>query len=322
MPITTSPNSYYPTVSEFYVHWTTVNAALAPSALTLKGGYTLANFTTDRDALQAANDSVTGTLTSNDLTTQQRDIVKNSIRPYLTRFRAAVTNALATTSYARALPTLPPFNSSESKYVEPFQAMYLLWTTINGLGATVPGFTPPLVLGDGTTAATFNTQITALRGAYRNLDNTTIALKVAREQRNDLFPNLRARMLQYRNAVLNQFGPGHALVDSLPALSPPPGATPKPVTLNGTWDPTTEDGLLTWTASTNPDLAGYSVRTTGSLPYRGAEETILDLLDPEVLEYRTLAGLAVPGAFGNFKVYVVLTTGNERGSNTVKITRT
>ena len=40
--------SYLPTMQEFIAHWTQVNAALAPGALTLKGGYTLANFTTDR----------------------------------------------------------------------------------------------------------------------------------------------------------------------------------------------------------------------------------------------------------------------------------
>ena len=39
-------------------------------------------------------------------------------------------------------------------------------------------------------------------------------------------------------------------------------------------------------------------------------------------EYFTTQGLVAIGEVSNFKIYVLTSTGNERGSNTVKITRT
>src|SRR5437899_1640523 len=50
--------SYPPTMEQFIAHWTEVNAALAPGALTLKGGFTLANFTTERTNIVTAIDAV------------------------------------------------------------------------------------------------------------------------------------------------------------------------------------------------------------------------------------------------------------------------
>ena len=40
------------------------------------------------------------------------------------------------------------------------------------------------------------------------------------------------------------------------------------------------------------------------------------------LEFLTHDGLPTPGATGLYRIYVILTTGNEKGSNTVAITRT
>jgi hypothetical protein len=44
-------------------------------------------------------------------------------------------------------------------------------------------------------------------------------------------------------------------------------------------------------------------------------------LPTDPLEFLTLSGLAASGDVATFKVYVILTTGNEKGSNTVTITR-
>ena len=44
-------------------------------------------------------------------------------------------------------------------------------------------------------------------------------------------------------------------------------------------------------------------------------------IDPGTLTITTDEGLLTPGATMRFKLYVVLNTGNERGSNVVEITR-
>src|SRR3989442_1272294 len=46
--------SYVATMDQFVAHWTEVDAFLSPGAVTLKGGYALADFTTDQGAIDAA----------------------------------------------------------------------------------------------------------------------------------------------------------------------------------------------------------------------------------------------------------------------------
>src|SRR5688572_32246091 len=53
VPITTI-GSYLPVMQEFIAHWTDVHAEITPDTLTLRGGFTLANFTTARNDIQAA----------------------------------------------------------------------------------------------------------------------------------------------------------------------------------------------------------------------------------------------------------------------------
>ena len=56
-------------------------------------------------------------------------------------------------------------------------------------------------------------------------------------------------------------GPGDPLTLSLPSVTPPPGSTPQPVNLSGVWNAGTSKAVLTWSASTNPNMAHYSVQT-------------------------------------------------------------
>jgi hypothetical protein len=55
--------------------------------------------------------------------------------------------------------------------------------------------------------------------------------------------------------------------------------------------------------------------------YVGEEEEVLDNNPPGVLEFVNSVGLVAPGSRAFYKVYVKLTTGNERGSNTVSVVR-
>ena len=50
---------------------------------------------------------------------------------------------------------------------------------------------------------------------------------------------------------------------------------------------------------------------------------MIGTVDPSApREFVTIASLANPGDIASFKVYVITATGNEKGSNTVTITRT
>ncbi len=59
----------------------------------------------------------------------------------------------------------------------------------------------------------------------------------------------------------------------------------------------------------------------GATPYDTTTEQVVDTLPPGTLALSTNEGLGSPGPSMGFKVYVELTTGNEKGSNTVTINR-
>jgi hypothetical protein len=123
---------------------------------------------------------------------------------------------------------------------------------------------------------------------------------------------------QYRLRAAND-----PLVLSLPKLTPEPGSTPDPVLANGTWNVPTTQGKLTWDESSAPDLAEYEVRWSPGPTYDvDTEVVIANIAKDAPREYFTTQGLLAIGDVSNFKIYVKTTTGNERGSNTVKITRT
>lgn len=321
MPLT-GPNSYLSTMDEFSAHWSQVNEVLDGEVgeLKLQGGYTLSDFDADRAALREAADTLSNAVTLRQLAAAQRDELKEPLRARLAQFRAAVQGFLQGSPYQHALPVLPHQMAVESRYLNPLEDAAHLWERINA-DTTLDGFTPPFVLMGGYTREDFLIDIAALRAAFLAVHNALGSERLARERRDTLLPPIRQRLNQYRAAVRASFPTGAAMVQSLPVLTPSPGATPDPVALTGVWDDTTAQAVLTWTASENPNLDHYSLRTAPGPRYRAADETVLTSIPAQTLTIATTAGLSAPHSSAVFKVYVVLTTGNEKGSNAVTVTR-
>lgn len=143
------------------------------------------------------------------------------------------------------------------------------------------------------------------------------------KERNRLQDLIQPVLKAYRMAVPTKFAADDPLVVTLPALSPAPGSTPDAVRANGVWNAATSQGKLTWDASTAADLYQYEVRWSPGAGYDAASEVVLANIgkdDPR--EFFTTQGLGAIGDLSVFKVFVVTSTGNERGSNMVKIKRT
>lgn len=318
----TGPNSYVPTMNAFLVHWTNVNDSRPDNnPIELQGNFDLEGMTILTASIQTA---VNNTIAADNVAAIGAGTLldqKTALRPRMTQFRLMVQALLPGTAYSRAAPTQPSFNSSESKYVNPLEDMRGLWAIINGLGVTVPGFTPPLLLAGGYTLATFTADLEALRTAYRSAQTLTEFASLSRGTRDELFPKSRARMKEYRDVILAQYPKGSAFVNTLPALTPPPGSTPDAVDASGTWNGTLGKAVLKWDASPNPHLSGYSVRTSPGPSYRAKDESVVADLGPEINGLQTDSGLTQPGTVALFKVYVLVETGNERGSATIKIDR-
>ena len=325
MPIT-GPNTYPPTMQEFIAHWTAVNASLGASPLLLKGAYSLANFTTDRTAIVNAIIALEPFNNTLQQAISDRDIKKAAIKPRIAQFRNAVRYFLQGTPYESALATQPPLETNEAKFLKPLDDMANLWATLNALPATgagsIPGFTPPLLLFGGYTLAAFTTELAAMRTAFLAVTNANKNAEIARGKRDALLPNAKLRMTQYRRAILALYPPTDPFVQSLPALRDNSTATPTPVSVSGEWNATLHKAVVTLTPSDNPKLDYYDVRVSPDDPYKAASESSIGHIAKTAATFEFTNGLTTTGAAVRARVYVVLTTGNEKGSATVKITRT
>ncbi len=321
MPIT-NIGSYPITMQEFVEHWIDVNAALGGAPATdylLHGGYTLATFTTDRATLAALIISINSDQTVV-IAAAQRDAKKEAIRGRMVQFRGAAQNNLAGSIYQRLAPTLPDLTDDESDYLDPFDDMANLWAKINA-DATVPGFTPPLLLQGGYTVANFATDIAALRAAYTAVGAAEENARLDRAKRDDLMVAAYERMKQYRGGLVVVLPPGDPLLATVPDLSPGPGPVLEPVTLSGFWNTATLMADLSWTESTDANLGHYSLRVSFEVPYNEETEVLVNNVMPPLLTYSTDQGLTVPTNTVLFRVYAVRTTGAEAGSNIHEVHR-
>ena len=79
---------------------------------------------------------------------------------------------------------------------------------------------------------------------------------------------------------------------------------------------------MTWSESSEAALARYEVRGSAGDDYETDDEIVLATVLPTgSREVLTDFALNTPGLTAGFKVYVVLETGNERGSEAVFVTR-
>lgn len=317
------PSSYPPTVREFLEHWGAVNAHLgAGNALVLKGNIAVATLDGWKDDLDELRDEVTDAGVDRTLARQQLNgwIVK--LQGKLVEFNERVRADLAGTAYERSLPKAFAIGDAEDSVRQSLRAMSRLWMTINAIVPTPAGVVLPMILRKDYQIGHFDADRDQLRLAYQALSAGDMDLKVRRELRNDLQDVIYAVLKAYRLKIPTALPDGHALMDSLPALTPPEGHTPDPVVLSGAWNAGSTQADLSWTESTDADLASYQVRGVPGEDYVGDDEVILATIPAgSPRTFSTAFALEAPGAVASFKVFVVLDTGRERGSEPVTVER-
>lgn len=320
MPIT-GPSSFVPTINLFIPHWVAANTALgAGGPLVLPDGSTVSTLTGFRDSLMGFASSLESKLNDVEIARGFIELIKASLHGRINEFNRKIRGFLSHTPYAAALPQVPQLASAQGPFLQPLDDMNSLWTKINA--ATIPGFTGPLTLLGGYLLATFTTELASLKTAYTTWLAAVQETDIERERRNDVQDLAYAVLRDYRAAVEGTFAPTDALVESLPRLSPEPGSTPDAITANIAWDAVLLKSRITFTASSDPNLSHYELRFCAGPNYSSDNESVIgNLTLAELREFLTDSGLTSPGSTASFKVYVVLTTGNEKGSNTVTLTR-
>ncbi len=320
MPIE-GPASFLPCSAEFSAHWNLVNTALAPAVLVLPAGTTRANLETHHSSLVTLHSGVQNSINEVETARGDLDDRKLALHTRLNQFNDKGRSYLGGTTLARALPKVPGLTEGQGAFLPALDDMESLWTRANALAPTA-GFTPPLLLLGGYTLVAFSADLVLLRAAFKTMTTREVELRVKRGEREDLEGVIYPILKSYREAMPTFFAATHALVMTLPRLTPEPGSTPDAVVATGVWNGATTQAKITWTASTATDLERFEVRWSPGSVYSSEDETVLGSVLPDAArEFFTAQGLGAPGAVGVFRVYVVTGTGNEKGSNTVKVTR-
>lgn len=318
MPIT-GPSSYVSTIEEFEQHWLSADTALGPgNEIVLPNGTNRAGLIALKNALIAKRSDLQARLNDKEVARGDMELKKAALLDRLVQFNDKIRAFFPGSKWVPALPNVPGPAEAQSKITDPLEDAANLWLQINADPLTAA----PVTLLGGYTQAAFAADIAALKAAYATLNAAETKLKVTREERNDIQDEIYAVLKSYRQVLPTFFAKTHALVESLPRLTPLPGATPAAVTAEAVWDATLEQARITWTASSDPDLFQYEVRFSPGPVYSTDDETVIGNIPPGgPLELLTAAGLDSPGSVAGYRVYVMLTTGNENGSNTVVVTR-
>lgn len=315
--------SYVTVGQEFEAHWTDVDAdrvANTLPVLSLPDGFSLVGFSADLAAVQASITGIEDLDNALGLAANQRNASRKTVRDAIINFGETVDFKLKGSGYPDNAPKTPQESASEQKLLKAADDVESLWTRIDA-DSSVPNFTPPLVLRGGITLASFAADLVTLRDKFKAVTNAENDLKLARTQRDMLLAPFRDRMIEYRQAIQVEYGDGHAFTTTLPDVTGQPGSTPDAVEASVAWDGTTNEAVVTWTGSTNPNLEHYEIRVSPGPTYDSGTATAAGQILAGTEEFRTTQELMNPGDTATFKVFVVLTTGNQAGSNAVTITR-
>ena len=318
MPIS-GPASYVSTTEEFLAHWGAADTTLGVgNEIVLQGGVARAGLQTLLNSLVAKRTDLAGKLNVEEVARGDIDIRKVAILVRINQFNEALRADFSGSKWEKALPNVPSIGDGQGVFVPPLEDASTLWGQLNA------GIAPaaPMTLLGGYTQATFAADIVALNAAFTTWRSAGIVANIALQERNDIQDQIQPLLVSYRKKLPTKFAVGHALVASLPDLSPPPGSTPDGVTISGAWDALLGQAKINVGASTSADVVRLELRVCSGATFDTNLENVVASLTPaQPREFLTLADLAASGNIASFRVYEITSTGNEKGSNTVVITR-
>lgn len=318
MPIQ-SFSDYIPVMDEFIIHWTATDATLK---VPWNDDYiALADFQQIRADLDDAKSALQGRLNDLENTRVTLEQLRATVGDRIAEFNRRIRADFPNNQLFNRLPAVPNRGAGRDVFISAMDDVLDLWQRVNAEPAT-PIFTPPLLLLGGLTLVQFSTLRGELDTAFTARPAAEREVSATRIQRDELQAEALGIMKQYRLRIEALYAPDSVAVGTLPRLTPLPGHTPDPVILSGEWNPTESRAELTWTASTDPDLDHYELRSCPGPEYSAEDESVIaNIPAGDPLSFSTSAGLATPGSAVSYRVYVRLSTGNQAGSETVTITR-
>lgn len=290
------PASFLPLADELLVHWAAVDTARGGEGpLLLAGRIERSSLLELREKLEQMQSAVararaSRSLEAHDLEAQDKVVARrmNQFRQYL-------------------------IGSGVDSKVTPEEAR-VLWQKLENESGE------PFCLPTEYTRLDFITDLSARRLMASALAKAEKALASSRGRRDEYQDQLHGFAEMYRDRVAQFFPADHELVRTLPLLSVPRGQAPEPVEAEGSWEG--HCARLWWTPSADPAVAHYDVRGMAGTDYEMEDERLVSRVAAgSSCQVETLSDLDEPEARASFRVYVVLKTGQEKGSRPVTVSR-
>lgn len=288
------PVSFLPVTDELLAHWTAVDTTLGASGpITLYGGMNRAALRDLRSRLVQAQREVAEIRRTRAAEKRDLQALSISIDRRLAQFNQKVTE----------------WGKSASS---PDEAA-AVWLELERSGGA---FNLPTRYG----RLDFVTDLSARKLIENALTSAERMLMMVRGHRDSLQDQLHAFVALYREQVSDVLAKGHELLGTLPLLSLPRGHLPEAVDLHGMWDG--KAALLRWEAANEYDLVRYDIRGMAGAEYEVEDEMpVASIAAGEPCELVTSFELEESAAVTSFRVYAVLASGHERGSQPVVVER-
>ncbi len=325
MPIT-GPASYVQTTEQFLAHWGLANAALPAAtpllvpSLSVPAGppVAVATLETLYNQLIAKRAELQSKLNAQEISRGAINTMKTALLERANQFNEAVRGQLPGSMYEEALPNVPGILMSQAPFTEPLDDAADIWQRINDdavIGAD-------LVMADGSTQANFAADVAALKTAFRDFNKAEVTTGFTRSERNGIQNKIYPILKSYRQVLPTKFPKDHALIPSMPKLTPEPGATPDAVTMTAVFNPATNRVDITHTKSTAADFAEYEYQMVSGPVWSDDDATVIgNVSDINALAFSTTQGVETAGVTANYKVFVRTTSGNIAGSDPIAVTR-
>ena len=332
MPITTNA-TYHPVTVEFLAHWAQVNAVLSPQPLVLQNGVLHGSLDAMKDELQDAFQGVQSLLNGRQIARNTVSILRGVLMEGLGALNMMVDTYYGGTIFDNTRPKMPGRGGNYQEFTDPMMDGKDLWARIETqpppTGIAFPLVLPvatPALMGQPASPNMDLVQFTLVydlhRLAYEQLRGLEKSLELMRRQRDMVMERIYEVLKNYRLGVGTRLPSAHALLTTVPRLTPEKGHTPEPVNASAVFVPP-DQAKVVFTASEDSDLDHYELHGVPGEDWSAEDAVVVASLpktaDPR--EFITDFSLTQPGAAAAFAVYVVLGTGNVKGSAPMTVLR-
>lgn len=314
-------SSYIHTVDLFITHWLNANVELGPEGplvVRLEDGsiINLPGLRSRRDAMRSSLVDLQEKVSDAADARQTLHLAKIAILFRARSFVHCVRGSHGKHPDIPSIPNLPALASQRGHFIGSLLPYCDFWEKLNALP------TGEIRLPGKYQLWEFKAELSNLETVWLDADTIQMIQQVAEEERDAILKPIPKILLSYRENILNIFGAGSPMAQSLPELYSSPGHIPAPVEGTGVWDARKEMGKITWERSTDPNLRHYEIRYSPGDHYNeDVESTIAVIGRTAPTSWLTLEGLREKGRTSLFKIYVVLQTGKEAAGNTIAITK-